>query len=97
MILDCDYHDLEAEHISRSAFDGLPEYSCSVPTGVYPGKVWRCNLNAFAPRIGTEPLWVIREYVADGPDHCSIDCRRPIITEAPPAAYGTLAKTEARP
>jgi hypothetical protein len=21
---------------------GLPEYSCSLPTGTYPGKQWRC-------------------------------------------------------
>lgn len=29
--------------LSRVEFDGLPEYSSSYPTGVYPGKAWKCH------------------------------------------------------
>lgn len=27
--------------VERDAFDSLPEYSSSIPSGVYPGKCWR--------------------------------------------------------
>ncbi len=51
---------LETEKISRKVFDSLPEYSISVPTGVFIGKVWKCDLNYNM----TNHDWVICEYVA---------------------------------
>jgi len=74
--------DLPVERIKRSTFDGLGEYSCSMPSGVIPGKVWKCDINAYNPSYrGKGPCWVLREYVADGPDKCRIEVRRPEIIE----------------
>lgn len=39
----------------------LPEYSCSMPTGVFYGKRWKRNTTAYDPRT-TEPNWVIGGY-----------------------------------
>ena len=71
----------QVERISKKAFDSLPEYSCSIPTGVFIGKVWKCNLN-FTKRIPGED-WVIREYVKDpaNPDYALIETRIPEIIE----------------
>ena len=67
---------METERLSRLAFNSLLEYSCSVPTGFRPGKVWRCNLNAYRPGA-TGELWIIREYLEDG----SIEDRLPEIVD----------------
>lgn len=48
------------ERLSRRAFEALREYSCSIPTGVAVGKVWRCDRNF---GTGKDPDWCIREYV----------------------------------
>lgn len=40
----------------RSAFDQLVEYSRTIPTGTYPGKMWKAN-----PCSG---VWVLRWYGA---------------------------------
>lgn len=68
---------LQEEKISQRTFESLPEYSCSVPTGVVPGKVWKCNLSYYSH---IEPVWIIREYVVSGADHCRIEDRRPVLT-----------------
>lgn len=81
MLMDGEYAALPTETMSHAAFKSLPEYSCSVPTGVFVGKVWKCNLSAFRPRRQSEPQWVIREYVANGPDRCRIENRRPVIAQ----------------
>jgi len=47
--------------VGRSDLFALPEYSCSVPTGVTIGKKWRRNVNFGKP--DTEPEWIIGEYV----------------------------------
>lgn len=33
--------DAEVAVMTRADFDLLAEYSCSTPTGVYPGKMWK--------------------------------------------------------
>lgn len=43
--------------LSRQAFDLLLEYSLTLPTGKYLGKVWK--------RKKSEDEWVLGEYVAD--------------------------------
>lgn len=73
------------ETIQRSTFDGLLEYSCSLPTGVTPGKVWKCNVNAYRPPVGTHPPeWVIREYVSNGDGTCRVEQRVPKIIDKDP-------------
>lgn len=73
--------NLVVEKMSRKAFDSLGEYSCSQPTGVFVGKVWKRDL-FFG--TGHEPFWVICEYVAHPtkPDMCRTDVRLPDIKEA---------------
>jgi len=73
---------VETERISRIAFDSLPEYSCSIPTGVTIGKVWKCNRNFGLPT--EEKDWVICEYVDDprgDPSYAGIERRIPEIIE----------------
>lgn len=63
----------------------LPEYSTTVPTGVYPWKIWRCDLNAGVRlRYAHKPAfvqadpppsdsdWIIRRYEPVGPTRCSM-------------------------
>lgn len=54
--------------MDRPTLDLLPEYSTSIPTGVYEGKMWRRAL------LGEG--WVLCWYgPADDPDKCSINSR----------------------
>jgi hypothetical protein len=41
--------EIDSTHavMSRKTFEQLSEYSCSTPSGVYPGKMWRCDLQAY--------------------------------------------------
>lgn len=47
--------------------DSMSEYSCSIPTGTTPWKMWKCNMNAY-PNPGLlgesarEPRWVVGQY-----------------------------------
>lgn len=36
--------DGEYAVMDRATFEMLPEYSATLPSGVYPGKMWRANL-----------------------------------------------------
>lgn len=49
--------------LTQKQFDALLEYSCSQPTGVFDGKQWKCNVNAFN---GHPAKWFLCEYVDDG-------------------------------
>jgi hypothetical protein len=46
---------MDATHalLTQAQFEGLSEYSATVPTGVYPGKAWRANI---------EGVWHLRWY-----------------------------------
>ncbi len=80
---------LPKERLSKKLFDSLPEYSCTNPTGVYPGKVWKRNLHASfwdwegmkTTHAGEPPLWVLCEYVRSKPGHCRVECRVPVVVE----------------
>lgn len=45
----------------------LPEYSSTIPTGVYPGKMWRAEYHD-----GTYLCW----YGEEVQKRCSVNCRR---------------------
>lgn len=70
---------MQTERISRRAFNSLPEYSCTLPTGTTIGKVWKRNRN-----FGRDlpPDWVICEYLSDPePGYVRIEWRKPEIVE----------------
>lgn len=48
----------------ESAFESLLEYSSSIPTGVYPGKMWKAHMDG---------KWYLRWFgiVPDQPEVCS--------------------------
>lgn len=56
-----------------STFRALPEYSCSVPTGVYPGKTWR--------RHDEAGDWVGRYDDNHDGVTCSTRFRRPLLVD----------------
>ncbi len=56
--------------MDRSTLVLLPEYSMSIPTGVYDGKMWRCALG--------HDQWLLCWYgPSDDPERCFVN-RRPI-------------------
>lgn len=66
--------------LSRRQFDGLPEYSATSPSGVYPGKCWkRAHPGPCAP--GSLPVrgpkrWFLMWYgESPNPRYCSINHR----------------------
>lgn len=47
--------------MSADTFRQLAEYSCSVPSGVYPGKMWRADNAAYHPekvKAGLHRHWL---------------------------------------
>lgn len=49
--------------MDRATFDALMEYSASIPTGVFRGKVWKAHRQ---PKGFTDPgTWWLGEYVDD--------------------------------
>lgn len=76
---------LPIERMSRRAFEGLGEYSCSLPTGQRIGKCWKINIHAYNLAQGLpakEPLWLIAEYVQHTEaNKIGIDYRRIEIVE----------------
>lgn len=47
---------------SVKEIEALPEYSCTMPTGVIPGKMWRRHDGSFDPKC-KDPVWLIGKYV----------------------------------
>ena len=61
--------------MSQSTFDQLAEYSCSYPTGVYEGKMWKAEVKA-----GSRKIFVLRWYgESNDPDKCSNHQREIVI------------------
>lgn len=65
--------------MSKKSFDGLPIYSCSIPTGVYAGKMWKAH-----DRLND--VWYLRWYENDpmNKNMCLIKSRIIIIVEDSP-------------
>lgn len=66
--------------MSADAFEQLAEYSTSVPTGVYEGKMWKSK-HLLADKA--EPLWLLRWYGYSniGPGHVSNHHRQIVLTD----------------
>jgi hypothetical protein len=63
--------------MDRSTLARLPEYSTSIPTGVYEGKMWKFRQGHGTPG-GSDGSWFLRWYgPSDDPNKCSIN-ERPI-------------------
>ena len=59
-------------YVTQETFDGLSEYSCSIPTGTTHGKRWKRDNHAY-PNDGVrrDPKWFMGEYYElprDDPD-----------------------------
>lgn len=65
-----------------SALDELADYSCSQPSGVYPGKMWRSSDAYDRKRDVTKPLqwWLCWFDVSEkGDDYCSTKRRKVVL------------------
>ncbi len=59
----------EDEVITREDLIALPEYSCTIPTGVTIGKRWRCSTKFPYRKLEDDQIeWFIRTYVQDPKD-----------------------------
>jgi len=59
--------------MNESSFKALHDYSCSMPTGVYNGKMWKDK---------GEKDWFLKWYgLSHIPDRCSINSRKIIIKD----------------
>lgn len=56
----------------RSTFNRLLEYSSTIPTGVYHGKMWKANAAG---------VWMLRWFGDGGPTHCTNNQRKILIEE----------------
>ena len=66
----------------RATFDELHEYSCSTPTGVYEGKMWKYNHAAYhkVPEHERDDSWYLCWFgLSDNPDMCSNHSRKILI------------------
>jgi hypothetical protein len=62
-------------------FKALHEYSSTLPTGVYPGKMWRRHDGIFDRQCApADWQWLLCWYgESDKPDQCSINIRKVLI------------------
>ena len=51
----------DAVYMTLAEFEGLLEYSCSLPTGTTAGKRWRRRV-PYMHRPGDRPQWFMGEY-----------------------------------
>lgn len=76
------YEGLPTLPIESQALRELPEYSCSIPTGVTAGKRWKRDSMWHAKRrLGPgEPMWVVCEFyeIPGRDDYMGIRYFRPV-------------------
>jgi len=63
--------------MTESTFKLLAEYSGTIPTGVYEGKMWKRHDGIFDPRCPvSKRKWMLGWYgTSDDPDKCSTNFR----------------------
>ena len=68
--------------MTAATFRQLPEYSSTVPTGVYPGKMWRRHDGVHSRDRGVPPIWLLCWFgeVSDG--QCRIHIREVLLADA---------------
>lgn len=67
--------------MTAATFKQLPEYSATIPTGVYPGKMWRRHDGAFDHKSKRLPVWLLCWFgeVQDG--KCVVHVRDVLVCE----------------
>jgi len=58
--------------MTKEIFEQLKDYSCTMPTGVYPGKMWKRRMNYHDESKGWLLVWYGH---CDKPNHCSKNFR----------------------
>ena len=61
--------------MDQSALGLLPEYSTSIPTGVYEGKMWKSRQGHGTPGGPAGPWYLCWYGPSEDPDKCSINSR----------------------
>jgi hypothetical protein len=64
--------------MTGATFEKLAEYSSTMPSGVYPGKLWRRHDGIYDRRCVT-PRWLLCWYGPVDADKCSIEFREVLI------------------
>lgn len=65
--------------MNQADFDLLADYSCSQPSGVYEGKMWKCR-RPYVITKGITPRWFLLWFgFSEKPDCCSTYVREIII------------------
>lgn len=69
--------------MTKADFESLHEYSATMPTGVYPGKMWRRHNGAFDPKCRPEDVtWLLVWYEeCDVPSMCSVSFRPVLLVD----------------
>ncbi len=79
--------------ITQDELDNLLDYSASLPTGVYDGKTWKCNLHfrqviyqgldpfgtPMVLYLDLRPCWIVRRYEPYSPGMSIVRNYRPVI------------------
>lgn len=70
--------------MTKATFEQLPEYSATIPSGVYPGKMWRRHDGAFDIKRERPPVWMLCWFgeVRDGA--CEIYFREVLLADSVP-------------
>lgn len=64
-------------YMTKAAFDMLPEYSASYPTGQFIGKQWKCCRR----QKGKLDIWLLAEYIPDDdPKYIGLDWKNIIVS-----------------
>lgn len=71
--------------MDRATCEMLSEYSCSIPSGVYEGKMWKRHDGIYDRRFiasGGRPTWLLMWFgPSPDPSKCSINSRRIILLD----------------
>jgi hypothetical protein len=76
--------EIDATHarMTSATFKHLAEYSGTIPTGVYPGKMWRRHDGIFARKRQEPPKWLLCWYGDDVNGKCEIFFREVQLTDS---------------
>jgi hypothetical protein len=70
--------------MTPAAFAELKEYSASIPSGVYVGKMWKRHDGVYDPRCKpADYRWLLCWFGESerGPDYCTTNCREILVSE----------------
>lgn len=82
--------EVDATHalMTEAIFKALPEYSTTIPSGVYPGKMWRRHDGAHDFKRKTPSVWMLCWYGEERDGKCEIHFREVLLADSaagPPA------------